>query len=221
MQGLGFLPGKGLSLSTAVSADGSTVAGEGWGGNGAIRRRFAGHRPVACRGLGFLPGAGFSRSLAVSADGSTIAGNSGSEAFRWTQAGGMQGLGVLAGATFSEASALSADGSTVVGSSSNWTGSSSTSTQEAFRWTESGGMQGLGFLPGWAMQPRLGRFGRRLDRRGPDAQAVPGMKRFAGRRPVACRASAFCRVRTIAPRSVVSADGSVVVGGSGVRAATF
>jgi len=151
MQGLGFLPGKELSASTAVSADGSTVAGVGWGNSGDDEEAFRWTQAGGMQSLGFLPGAGFSRSVAVSADGSTIAGRSGSEAFRWTQAGAMQGLGVLAGATSSEASALSADGSTVVGSSSNWTGSSTTSTQEAFRWTESGGMQGLGLLPGWAM----------------------------------------------------------------------
>ena len=52
-------------------------------------------------------------------------------------------LGDLPGVNFlSDAQAVSADGSVVVG------GSSSGGTLEAFRWTEGGGMVGLGLLPG-------------------------------------------------------------------------
>ena len=68
---------------------------------------------------------------------------SGSEAFRWTSAGGMVGLGDLPGGGFSSYPAgVSGDGSVVVGASS------SASSLEAFRWTSDGGMVGLGKLPG-------------------------------------------------------------------------
>jgi len=67
----------------------------------------------------------------------------GTEAWRWTAAGGMVGLGDLTGGKFySWATGVSANGSVVVGQGS------STADGEAFRWTASGGMVGLGDLPG-------------------------------------------------------------------------
>jgi uncharacterized membrane protein len=80
----------------------------------------------------------------VSADGSVVVGSARSftssitEAFRWTQAAGLQVLGLLPGNSFSSASAVSADGSVIVGQSGD----------EAFVWNSIQGMQGLGFLPG-------------------------------------------------------------------------
>ena len=99
-------------------------------------------------GLGDLSNGSFSsEARGVSADGSVAVGigssTSGTEAFRWTEAGGMVGLGDLAGGSYaSYGYGVSADGSVVVGYSS------STSGTEAFRWTEAGGMVGLGDLPG-------------------------------------------------------------------------
>jgi probable HAF family extracellular repeat protein len=99
-------------------------------------------------GLGDFPGGGStSLARAVSADGTTIVGRGqtsvGSEAFRWTAAGGMVGIGDLPGGpTLSEAFGVSADGTVVVGESSSAAG------DQAFRWTMEGGMVGLGDLPG-------------------------------------------------------------------------
>ena len=96
--------------------------------------------------LGDLPGGSFaSYAQNISADGRVIVGRSesanGTEAFRWTQDGGMQPLGSLGGAPFlSFAYATSADGSVVVG----W--SRGPSGIEAFRWSAEEGMQGLGEL---------------------------------------------------------------------------
>ncbi|MBM3392142.1 MAG: hypothetical protein FJY34_09255, partial [Betaproteobacteria bacterium] len=98
--------------------------------------------------LGDLAGGNFeSIAYGTSADGSVVVGRgesaSGTEAFRWTQAGGMVGLGDLAGGIFhSVASGVSADGSVVVGNSESASGT------EAFRWTQAGGMVGLGDLAG-------------------------------------------------------------------------
>ena len=78
----------------------------------------------------------------VSGDGSVAVGSNRrndcrEEAIRWT-GDTVQGLGFLSGALESSATAVSADGSTVVGQSG----------EQAFRWSTSGGMQGLGFLDG-------------------------------------------------------------------------
>ena len=94
-------------------------------------------------GLGDLPG-GAARSYAydTSADGSVVVGLggsfSGTEAFRWTEAGGMVGLGDLPGGDFfSAATSLSADGSVVVGAATSSTGS------KAFAWDETNGMRAI------------------------------------------------------------------------------
>ena len=60
----------------------------------------------------------------------------------------MQGLGYLPGETWSSAHDVSADGSVVVGTSDTPEGSQG----EAFRWTESSGMVGIGDLPGGGSQ---------------------------------------------------------------------
>jgi probable HAF family extracellular repeat protein len=97
-------------------------------------------------GLGDLPGGTVSSEAnAVSSDGKVVVGVSesanGSEAFRWTKAGGIAPLGDLAGGVFSSiAYGVSTDGSVVVGRGKSATGS------EAFRWT-SAGMVALGDLP--------------------------------------------------------------------------
>lgn len=101
--------------------------------------------------LGDLPGGDFeSRAFGVSADGSVVVGESpstsvvpglstvASEAFRWTNGGGLVGLGDLPGGGFdSEARGVSADGSVVVGQGYSASG------YEAFRWTSGGGMVSL------------------------------------------------------------------------------
>ena len=94
-------------------------------------------------GLGHLAGGFFSsNAFAVSADGSVVVGvspsSSGTEAFRWTESGGMVGLGDLPGGIFhSNASGVSADGSVVVGRSYSSSGT------EAFVWDETNGMRAL------------------------------------------------------------------------------
>jgi probable HAF family extracellular repeat protein len=77
--------------------------------------------PVATfQGLGQFDGHVFSTANAISADGSTVVGNAfdetGSQAFRWTRAGGMKSLGRVSGdVSRNIAFDVSADGSTIVG----------------------------------------------------------------------------------------------------------
>jgi probable HAF family extracellular repeat protein len=100
-------------------------------------------------GLGALPGGDSSYAYGVSADGSVVVGNSfntqqKSEAFRWTQEGGMVGLGWLPGGKDSGARGVSGDGTVVVGWSSMLDESRGEITGWwAFQWTAAG-MQNLG-----------------------------------------------------------------------------
>jgi probable HAF family extracellular repeat protein len=96
--------------------------------------------------LGDLPGGPFaSLAKSLSADGATVVGTSAStfgpilgEAFVWTRTNGMVGLGTLPGYPNSRANAVSGDGTVVVG----W--SQQQNLFEAFRWTQVTGMVSLG-----------------------------------------------------------------------------
>lgn len=164
--GLGDLPGGTFhSTANGISSDGSTIVGFGNGVTDPLfglvigGEAFRWTQPGGMVGLGDLPGGSdFSFAVGASADGSVVAGNGNvvfdplgigfrSEAFRWTQAGGIVGLGDLPGGEIhSFATCVSADGNVVVGAGNlnDVTGQGG----EAFRWTQAGGMVGLGFLPG-------------------------------------------------------------------------
>lgn len=141
MVSLGDLPGGGTdSKANGVSADGTVVVGRGLvGPNYEAFRWTAGTGMVS---LGTLEGVGDSEALGVSSDGTTIVGCSevaagGGLAFRWTVGTGMVSLGSLAGSSSSVAYAVNADGSVIVGAVSRG------ATNEAFLWTQSGGMVSL------------------------------------------------------------------------------
>jgi probable HAF family extracellular repeat protein len=65
------------------------------------------------------------------------------EAFRWTEADGLNGLGYLPGSQYSDAKATNNDGSIIVG-----LGTNAEENFEAFRWSAADGMVGLGDLEG-------------------------------------------------------------------------
>jgi probable HAF family extracellular repeat protein len=151
MTGLGKLPGaSGHSMATSVSDDGSVIAGKSSSASGQQAFRWT---SAGMAGLGDLPGGTFrSEAYGVSGDGQVVVGfgtsnsSGGTEAFRWTSAGGIVGLGDLPHGEFnSSAQATSADGSVVVGYGD--TSSPPALGGEAFRWTNAG-MVGLGDLPG-------------------------------------------------------------------------
>lgn len=130
--GTGTLPGGSQAAANAVNSDGSVIVGESATNVGGTHT--AAFRHTAATGfvdLGDLPGGGLdSRALGVSGDGSIVVGEGetalGSEAFIWTQAGGMQNLktyltglglgGSLTGWTLVRATAISQDGNVIVGS---------------------------------------------------------------------------------------------------------
>jgi probable HAF family extracellular repeat protein len=103
-----------------------------------------------------MPSSEFNSSIAwaVSADGQIVVGRSvGTDIhapFRWTSHTGMQELGTLSGATRRSGDALgiSSDGSTIVGITASPSSTQESYRQEAYRWTETEGMQPLGILEG-------------------------------------------------------------------------
>ncbi len=136
---LGFLPADTYSSASAVSADGSVVAG---GSNHAVVWTNG-----AMTALGTLGGT-YSYANAISADGTAVVGNSGTagnayHAFRWTSGTGMTDLGTFGG-TSSYAYAISADGAAVAG----YADTAGDVAYHAFRWTSGTGMTDLGTLGG-------------------------------------------------------------------------
>lgn len=107
-------------------------------------------------GLGLLPGYLQGYSSAISADGSVIVGygegfnpeinGTITEAFRWTQASGLQSLGFLPQSNSfrsTRAVDVSSNGLVIVGS-----GRSAADVEQAYRWTQATGNVGIGDLPG-------------------------------------------------------------------------
>jgi uncharacterized membrane protein len=95
-------------------------------------------------GLGSLVPDGWSRAIGISGDNLVVVGEVGpptgsdSEAFRWTQSGGMVGLGDLPGGIAqATATAASFDGSVIVGYGNTAVGI------EAFIWDDTNGMRNL------------------------------------------------------------------------------
>jgi probable HAF family extracellular repeat protein len=161
-------------------------------------------------GLGDLPGGIFhSIAWAVSADGKVAVGQSRPEAFRWEN-GLMVGLGDLPGGALYEkiALAVSADGSVVAGRSDTAV------YEEAFRWTESDGMVGLG---------NLGNFDSVATAVSADGSVIVGYSRNAANAEEAFRWTESGGMVSLgdlpgqgfrSQANAVSADGSVVVGDS-------
>jgi uncharacterized membrane protein len=164
MIGLGGLPGAEVrSLALGVSGDGRVIVGEASG-----FQAFRWTTESGMVALGFLPGANFSQAFAASDDGSIVVGRSSfpempmpgfpprSEAFRWTEAGGMVSLGPV----FTDAYDLSADGSVVVGA-----GNDLAHPGNAFFWTAATGpinlqqflmTSGVNNLAGWTLTEARG-----------------------------------------------------------------
>jgi probable HAF family extracellular repeat protein len=159
MIGLGSLdPAYPFSTGLGISADASVVVGHTRVPDFNLEafRWTAGGGMV---GLGYVqPFHTESEASGVSADGSVVVGTSGGtgllddeefftgEAFRWTNAEGIVGLGFLdPAAAVSWASGVSGDGAVVVGRS-QIIQPSCVGCSEAFRWTSTEGLVGLGSL---------------------------------------------------------------------------
>ncbi|MBS0172773.1 MAG: putative Ig domain-containing protein [Nitrospira sp.] len=135
--------------ANAVTPDGTVIVGKGQI-NGFIPGAFRWTAATGAVRLDTLAGYADAEAFGVSADGNVIVGASyfgplgeQAQAVRWVADGSggftVEGLGDLPGGNFmSRAVAVSADGNVILGISESDRG------QEAFLWTASGGMQGLG-----------------------------------------------------------------------------
>jgi probable HAF family extracellular repeat protein len=148
MVGLGYLSSEKYSEAFGTSGDGSVVVGTGESYDAFRWTEQGGMQPLATAIVG-VTGSG---ARAVSGDGSVVVGDvstaAGDQAMRWTQATGMVGLGYLPNPTENQSLALgvSQNGQVIVGFSSSV--NTQSGDYEAFRWTQAGGMVGLGDLPG-------------------------------------------------------------------------
>jgi probable HAF family extracellular repeat protein len=152
--------------ANAVSDDGTTIVGMEWS-NRSYEQAARWKPQTGLQSLGnFVGGTGAyfnGAALDLSADGNVIVGEAPSaqeplpsngfgytlEAFRWTEAEGIQSLGDLPGGSYwSRAFAISADSAVIVGESTSNAG------PKAFRWTAESCMVSLGDLAGGALGSR-------------------------------------------------------------------
>jgi probable HAF family extracellular repeat protein len=144
-----------------VSDDGLHIAATGSSDRGVEAFRYSVSDGIFAA-VGDLSGGSFgSYAHGISADGRVIVGVSYSsmdvqQAFRWTPEDGIQPLGFMPtppGTTpYSYAFATNSDGTVIVGQGR--TLASAPNANEAFRWTQAGGMQPLGDLPGGIYESR-------------------------------------------------------------------
>lgn len=139
------LPGDVSSQATAVSADGTVVAGISKSASGRSQAfRWSAMNGVS--GLGFMAGGTSSSARALCADGTVIVGDgntqdASSAVFRWQASTGLVQLQALADSRLCAAADVSGDGQVVVGTCL-------TAGNSAFRWTDSTGMVALGQFGG-------------------------------------------------------------------------
>jgi probable HAF family extracellular repeat protein len=138
------------SAVNGICADGTAVVGQSASASGPQAFRWTQAGGIA--GLGDLAGGTFDSSAAAASDnGSVVVGRgvssasgAGFEAFRCVPPATPVGLGdLLPNPVFSsQAAAISEDGLVIAGTGTSAAGS------EAFRWTQAGGLVGMGDLPG-------------------------------------------------------------------------
>ncbi len=152
MQDLGLYDGLrpyDATAALAMSRDGSTIVGKGYGSSQGAppTQAFLWTQSGGYQTLGFMAGGTMSTATGVDGDGSVLTGIGDStfgatRSFRWTSADGMQDIGNMAGGSAASATGISADGTAIVGN-----GNSSNGANRAFRWTSSG-MLDIGALSG-------------------------------------------------------------------------
>jgi probable HAF family extracellular repeat protein len=151
---LGYLSGDDFSEALDTNYDGSVIVGTSEQSTiEDSQQAFRWTQGSGMTNLGVLPGGRYALAYGVSSSGDVVVGTSdssnGSRAFRWTELIGMQDLGVLPGWVNSDARGVSADGKVVVGTLGDGVPRIEDETTVAFRWTESGGFETLGVLPGY------------------------------------------------------------------------
>lgn len=204
---LGALGGNTITRATDVSYDGQVVVGAGYSSLGSSRTVF---RWTPEGGLSELSGCGCENSkagAAVSADGRTVISTRGSVGFIWTaETGPMDIVDFPGGSTESNPIDLTSDGSIVVGGGFTQDGA------RGYRWTKAGGLVELGELMYSAYA--VSADGSAIAGVGfQDGQGAVRWTQDEG--PVWLGHLPNLSGRPASFASDISADGSVIVGGSG------
>jgi probable HAF family extracellular repeat protein len=236
VQGLGFLGVGGTNTSSAawnINSDGSVVVGESEVAPGRNLEAFRWTQEKGIVGLGYLGDGGpypVGQALGVNLDGSVVVGVTTysnalfRQAVLWMPTTGIVGLGFLGGDGFHDSFALGVNwnGSVVVGSSTYST--SSFWNYQAFRWTQTTGMLGLGFLSGERAAPYSGATGVTAD-----GSVIVGESEYAANQSVEAfrwsQESGMVGLGFLgggepfpfSRAAAVNLDGSVVVGASSNR----
>lgn len=211
------------SIASSVSGDGRTIVG--WStamdGTGERDQAFQWTAEDGLLGLGYLPGNARSIATGVSGDGSAIVGwsrnsDNYAEAFRWTNEG-MVGFGIPSDAVQSQFHGISQSGNVLFGSTS--IPSAGTFHSRAMRWTETGGMENLGYLTGWDRASAILASSA-------DGSILVGLSRNQSNQEQAIRWTASGEMQGLgflsggnrSSASAISGDGRIIVGTSDSRA---
>ncbi|MFO0874164.1 MAG: GC-type dockerin domain-anchored protein [Phycisphaerales bacterium] len=212
--------GFGPTIAYGTSGDGAVAVGQTISSPGFTAFRWTEERGLVSLGAFPNPG-GFTGSWARAAnhDGSVIVGsslmpnslNEDGSPFRWSAGTGLVWLGTLGGSDGGVARGVSADGSVVVGYGSN-----ANFNPEAFRWTEEGGIVGLGDVAG-------GPFNSQAAGVSADGSIVVGLASKAFVYDTSFKWTQATGLVQIVPGSFrvvnISRDGHYAVGGNNGRAA--
>jgi len=200
----------------AISSDGSIIVGVATSTTFGMQEATRWTESTGMILLGKLPGGAYSSASSVSLDGTVMVGSGNSsshpngEPCIWSGSGNPIGLGVLPGATYGSGISISSDGLVAIGSCQ------SPGQLEAYRWTASTGMLGMGSLPGLPVNSAAIALSS-------DGSVIVGYGYTPSWNPLPWRWTAATGIVAIplVPGAVhgvardVSADGSVVVGGYG------
>ncbi|MCC7387928.1 MAG: hypothetical protein IT431_04080 [Phycisphaerales bacterium] len=151
IQGLGWIPGSSYGLAQGISDDGTTIVGFGVNDSSFEVYPTMWREELGVVALDRLPGGGAAYVQGASANGSTLAGRAWDadhhqQAALWAGDGSITPLGFLTDPgplPYSMARAITPTGSVVVGIAHGADGMGGY-TYQGFRWTQAGGMQGLG-----------------------------------------------------------------------------
>jgi probable HAF family extracellular repeat protein len=214
---IGPAPGMSYSVATALSADGVFAVGTSVAQTQFSAPGFIWTAATGRYDFGFEPGMpARTDATGISSDGQTIVGIIGDfgatpyRAYRRLGNGPLEDLGTM-GYLTSFASGVSGDGNIVVGMLETYSPQFSVYEAQAFRWTPSGGMQGLGWLGGVGIHSEARAISR-------DGSTIVGQGAFVY--PFVWRESTGMQQLPAHPgatnpqglAAAANADGSVIVG---------
>ncbi|GLK90430.1 autotransporter domain-containing protein [Pseudomonas turukhanskensis] len=212
MHDLGVLPEGQFSQASAISGDGTVVAGIG---SDALNQNWLFYWSAEEGMVKITSFSGVAAARGLNGDGSVLVGslriNGFQRAFRWDAVSGVVDLGTLGGAN-SRSWGVSSDGNVVIGDAAD-----ASDVRRAFRWTAEQGMQDLGALTANGMSIAYAISGNGAVIVGTSASSS------SGNRAVIWENGSILDLGSLDGNAgsgalAVNADGTVVVGASGIYA---